>query len=135
MVNLLAIEAKNSGSELSDEDRQILSEECLIPESLRDKAKDIIRHILEREQLSGETDVFEHPDSFGNSMEWAGDPQYPNLVRLTEEVILEGRAAGIFPEAGELHGWGLVKDKLLLVACGLLIVITVLVAGGLFFSK
>ena len=26
------------------------------------------------------------PKTFGRSLEWAGDPHYPNIVALTEEV-------------------------------------------------
>lgn len=135
MVDLLAVEAASSGLALSDEEREMLSQECQLPEHLQNRAKELILQIFEREQALGETDVFEHPDSFGNSLEWAGDPLYPNIARLSEEVILEGRATGTFPLADRLHGWGLIKDRVLLVGCGLVVVLLVLVVGAMFFSR
>jgi hypothetical protein len=106
-----------------------------LPDSLREKPKDLIEKTLQRELFACKADAFEHPDSFANSLEWSGDPESPNIARLTEEVILEGRASEVFPPPDRLQGWGFIKDKSLLVGSGLLIIVTVLVVGGLLFSK
>lgn len=134
MVDMLARESINAGTPLTDEDQNLLSLECVIPGVLEEKSKILIYRILERELVSGATEL-EHPDSFYNFLEWAGDPDHPNIVRLTEEVLLEGRASGIFPPPGELQGWGFAKDKLQLVGCGLLLVIAVFIVGWLVSSR
>jgi len=128
MVDLLSAEANVSGSSLNSEEKKILSTECSIRSDLQQKSKSLIREILLKEKK-------EHPrtaKSFGDSLEWAGDSLYPNIVRLTEEVIIEGRASGIFPRLARDHGWGRVKDKALLIGCGVLIVLTMFAFGILF---
>ncbi|HZQ20013.1 MAG TPA: hypothetical protein VFA90_14950 [Terriglobales bacterium] len=111
MVGLLAAEAKSANSPLREEELDMLSRECGLPEALEDQAKRIVGQILIRDFEAG----YEDPKSFSSSLEWAGDPEYPNIARLTEDVVLEGRASGRFPLPPRLHGWGLVKDKLSLI--------------------
>lgn len=134
MVDMLARESINAGTLLTDEEQNLLSLECVIRGVLKEKSKILIYQILERELVSGATEL-EHPDSFYNFLEWAGDPDYPNIARLTEEVVLEGRASGAFPPPGRLHGWGFAKDRLLLVGCGLALVIAIFVVGWLVSSR
>jgi hypothetical protein len=73
--------------------------------------------------------------SFGSSLQWAGDSGYPNIVSLAEEVAREMRGEA-FPS---LQGWNLVKDRIQLVGCGLLVVllmlVTVTAAGFLLAGK
>jgi hypothetical protein len=135
MVDLFAEEARKVGQSVKDEHLDMLSSECSLPPELEDQARRIIGQILFREELETEAAGCEDPKSFSNSLEWAGDSRYPNIVMLTEQVVLEGRASGIFPPSPRLHGWPLVKDQLLLWGCGLLIVTVVLVVGGLLFSR
>jgi len=119
MVDLLANEAIKTGTPLSDLDRKILSNESSavepMPEALRQRAKLLIAQIFEAEPRD---DLERTPKDFGSSLEWAGDLGRSNIVVLAEEVACE--IAHIPPQ---LHGWGLVKDKLQLVGCGLLFVV------------
>ena len=130
MVDLLAAQAEFSGFTLSPDEKNLLSTECPIPGDLREKSKNLIQRVLLKETREDS----ESPISFGSSLMWAGDLFYPNVVRLTEEVVIEGRAAGILPQPPNRHGWGLLKDKAALIGCGLL-VIGVLVIAGIFLSK
>jgi hypothetical protein len=134
MVDLLGAEARNVGSPLSDEELDILSRECPLSDDLADKAKRLIGQSLAKEYLQTEAAGSENPKSLSASLEWAEDNQYPNIARLTEEVVLEGRASGILPSRRS-HGWGLVKDKLWLVGCGLLVVLAIFVIGAILSWK
>ncbi len=91
-----------------------------MPDELRRRAKNLIRKIFEAE----------HPDefdegrvSFGNSMLWAGDRSCPNVVALAEEVARDIRAT----TNPRLHGWRVVKDRMQLLGCGILVVLLMLV--------
>ena len=128
MVDMLSAEANVSGLSLNSEEKKILSTECSIPSDLREKSKSLIREILLKEK----NEHCPSAKSFGDSLEWAGDGLYPSIARLTEEVIIEGRASGIFPPPAHAHGWGRVKDKALLISCGLLVVLAMFVVGILF---
>lgn len=134
MVDMLARESINAGTPLTNEEQNLLSRECVMPDVLNEKTKVLIHRILERELASGAAEL-DHPDSFYNCLEWAGDPDYPSIARLTEEVLVEGRATGAFPPPGRLHGWGFAKDRLLLVGCGLALVIAIFVVGWLVSSR
>jgi hypothetical protein len=94
IVDLLAAEAEFSGFTLSPDENNLLSTECPIPGDLREKSKNLIQRVLLKETREDS----ESPISFGSSLMWAGDVFYPNVVRLTEEVVIEGRAAGILPQ-------------------------------------
>jgi hypothetical protein len=124
MVELLSIEAANEGVALSDRDKKILASEVIpgapISEELGNKTKRLIGEILKKEQTS---DPVEDPKSFGNTLEWAGDPDYPNIVMLTEEVIRSGASLRGLPSP---HGWGRVKDRFQLLGCGLSLVLAIL---------
>jgi hypothetical protein len=130
MVELLANEAEITGTPLTAPEKEILSQEDTpLPEGLRQKAKDLIRKIFEAEDSDGD------PKSFGNSMLWAGDRGYPNVVALAEEVSCDlSRTA--YPHT---HGWELVKDRAQLIGCAILVVLLmfaiVTVAGIVFHWK
>jgi hypothetical protein len=121
MVALLSKEAMNAGVPLSDGDRKLLASEVIpgapISEELRNRTKKIIEKILSREEESG---AEEDPRSFGNTLEWAGDPDYPNIVMLTEEVVCSGGSRRNLPP---LHGWKWVKERFQLIGCGLSLVL------------
>jgi hypothetical protein len=136
MVALLSKEAMNAGVSLSDGERRLLASEVIpgapISEELRNRTKKLIEKILAREQ---ESSTEEDPRSFGNSLEWAGDPDYPNIVMLTEEVVCSGGSRRNLPP---LHGWKWVKNRFQLIGCGLslvLLMFLIVVAGVLIFDR
>lgn len=124
MVDLLSIEGANVGVPLSDTDKRILASEVIpgapISEELRNKTKSLIGEILRREQASGRVEDLK---CFSKTLEWAGDPDYPNIVMLTEEVITSGASLGGLPP---LHGWRRAKDWFQLLGCGLSLVLALL---------
>ena len=138
MVELVSTEAEKAGTPLSDPEKEILLNasyeptltQSPIPEDLRKKAKSVIKRIFEAE-TQWESD--ENPKSFSNSMVYAGDTAYPNVVALAEEVVRE------FAETRRLHGWALVRNRLQLVGCGILVVllmfVVVFLAGVVFHWK
>jgi hypothetical protein len=135
MVALLSKEAMNAGVPLSDGERKLLASEFIpgaaISEELRNRTKKLIEKILAREQESVERDS----RSFGNSLEWAGDPDYPNIVMLTEEVV---RSRGARMNLPPLHGWKRVKDRFQLIGCGLsliLLMLLIVFAGTLILGR
>src|SRR4051794_36086928 len=107
MVDLLAAEAEFSGFTLSPDEKKFVLDRMSYSGRLARKIEkpNSARAIKETREDS------ESPKSFGSSLMWAGDLFYPNVVRLTEEVVIEGRAAGILPQPPNRHGWGLLKDK------------------------
>jgi hypothetical protein len=120
MVELLAEEAELAGMPLSPDEKQILRREASIrepvPEELRSKAKTLIEQRLKREQAAGNSD---DPKSFNNSLAWAGEPSYPNIVALTEDVFTSG------PGDFRLEGRRWIKDKLQLVGCAVVVILVV----------
>ncbi len=136
MVALLAEEATNAGSPFSEEEQKILGREVIpgesIPEEFRQKTKKLIEQILKREQ---EAEASKDAKNFGNTLEWAGDPDYPNIVALTEEVICEGRSHEGLPQ---LHGWRWSKDRLRLIGCAfsfVLFMFLVVIVFGLIIER
>jgi hypothetical protein len=139
MVALLSKEAESGGTPLSEADKKILASEVTrarpVPEELRVRATKLIEQILEKEkaQLG---DAEGDPKSFGRTLEWAGDPDYPNIVALTEEVVLSRRA-----RAGQPHGHGQarLKNAARLLVYGLLLVflviLVVVIVGAVFHLK
>jgi hypothetical protein len=127
MVALLSNEAANAGIPLSDDDKKLLASEVMpgarISEELRNRTKKLIEGTLKREQASGPD---EDPKSFGNSLEWAGDPGYPNIVMLTEEVITSGTSR---KSLAPLHGRRWLKDNGQLIGCRLAVVLFLMLIG------
>jgi len=135
MVKLLSTEAEKSGTPLTDLDKEILAKGSSpeqVPEDLRRKAKKLITSMY----LAEPWDELERdPKSFGNSLQWAGDSSYPNIVALAEEVACEMRGEAFPP----FQGWKLAKDRMQLIGCGVLVVLVmfamVIGAGFLFGWK
>ena len=118
MMELLSKEGEGAGTPFDESERKILCGEASnkhpVPEELRRKSKTLIEQLLRREQT---TEARNNPKSFNNSLEWAGDSGYPNIVMLTEEVVVSG--TGIF----RLHGRRWAKDKVQLAGCAFAIVL------------
>jgi hypothetical protein len=119
MLALLSEEAEKSGITFTADEKTILRSERTrgesIPEGLREKSKKLIEQLLIKERSK---DSDEDPKGFSNSLQWAGDGAYPNVVALAEEVIMSG-GFGAVP----LQGKRLVKDRMSLVGCALLVVL------------
>jgi len=130
MVTLLCKEADSAGIPFSENEKTILAREFTseesVPEELRQRAKKLIQEQLRKEQTSGAID---DPKSFGNSLEWAGDPGYPNIVALTEEVVTSGGSMRALPQ---LHGNRWAKDRIQLFGCALAIVLLMFLVVGIF---
>lgn len=127
MVALLARHAELAGSPLNDEEKKLLREDALehpLTEAQRQRFLDLIQQLLERE-LKGEGAA--DPRSFGNSVEWAGDPEYPNVVALAEDVIVARRQA----ETLRVRMSRELKDLAHLVGCALMTVFLFAVVVGL----
>jgi hypothetical protein len=127
MVSLLSQEAKRSGIPLNEEEKNLLGQDA--PEhpltgELREKFSRLIGQLLDREQSDG---AAADPRSFGNSVEWAGDPEYPNIVAIAEEVISSRRPAESFAIRIRRE----MKDLTHLVGCAFAIVIVLGVIVGL----
>jgi hypothetical protein len=120
MVALLCKEAESAGIPFTENEKQILASESSsekpVPEGLRQRAKKLIEELLSKQQTSG---AVTDPKSFDNSLEWAGDPGYPNIVALTEEVVTSG-SLKLRPR---LQGRTWVKDRVQLLGCALSIVL------------
>jgi len=127
MLDFLAAEAHVLGSAFSGSELDLLSRECPIPEDLELKAKNAISQLLAKEQLQTEADGCEDPKSFLNTLDWANEPMYPNIARLTEEVI-SGETKANF------RGWRRVADRLLLILSALGVIV-LLMAIGYFLDK
>jgi TusA-related sulfurtransferase len=128
MLGLFAAEARNLGHTLTESDLDLLARQCPLPPVLELEAKEVITQLLAKEELEAEADDCEDPRSFSNTLEWANEPMYPNIARLTEDVI-----SGKTREA-KLHAWPRVLDTVLLVLSALGVVILMMVVGY-FFSK
>jgi hypothetical protein len=118
MMALLSKEAEDAGTPFDASEKKILCSEASnrepVPEELQSKSKTLIEQLLRREQT---TETSNDPKSFNNSLEWAGDCSYPNIVALTEKVVTSG--TGVL----RLHGRGWAKDKIQLVGCALAVVL------------
>jgi len=119
MMLLLSKEAEDAGTPFSTDEKKILRSERTtgesVPEELREKSTKLIAQLLRKEQTR---DADNDPKRFNSSLEWAGDGEYPNIVALTEEVIMSGGFGGL-PQ----HGRRLVKDQMYLVGCALFVVL------------
>jgi hypothetical protein len=127
LVDLVADAGDKDGSPLTPLDREILATQEPVPEDLRRRVSQLIPGILEDEQFDESP---WDPKSFTNSLQWAGDSHYSNIVAITEEVI-----SGI--ERTKLHGWKLAKDRILVIVCGLLVVfcmLAIVTAMGFLFG-
>lgn len=119
MVDLLSLQAQKAGTPLTPADQEMLARQSTrgdpLPEELRHKAKELIARIFEAEADAVERD----PRSFSDSLQWAGDLGYPNIVALAEEVSCDiSRTA--FPP---LRGWKRISDRMQLVGCAVLVVL------------
>ena len=128
MLDLFAAEARNLGHHLTDSELDLLARECPLPADLEYDAKEIITQLLAKEALQAEADSREDPKSFGNTLDWANEPKYPNIARLTEEAI-----SGSTREP-RLRGWRCVADGLLLVLSAIGVIIFLMVISY-FLSK
>jgi hypothetical protein len=130
MVELLCKEAESAGTPFSEDEKKILASESTfedsVPQELQQRAKRLIQELLRKEQISG---AVKEPKSFDNSLEWAGDPGYPNIVALTEEVITSGGSLRAVPQ---LHGKRWAKDRVQLLGCALAIVLLMFLIVGIF---
>lgn len=108
MVDSLAAEGEVAGTPLTEEERGILAGYGALSDELSAKARLLVGRILEKQ-----TEEDQNPRSFGNAMEWATDPEWPNIAEITAQV-----ATGRNPDQ-RLHGWPWIKDKTRLVFCGL----------------
>jgi hypothetical protein len=132
MVALLSKEAENAGTPFSADEKKILRSETSgesVPEELRQKSRKLIEQLLKKEQTR---EADKDPKSFDSSLQWAGDREYPNIVALTEEVIMSG-GFGVLP----LHGRRLAKDRMQLVGCALSVVLfmfLIVAAFSVFFQ-
>ncbi len=136
MVSLLAKEAEIAGTPFGEAERKILLREAApaepVPEQLQQRAKKLIEQLLRKEQSSASS---ADPKSFDNSLEWAGDPGYPNIVALTEEVVCSGGSLKALPR---LHGRRWLKDTTQLVGCAfsvVLLMLLIVVVIGLVFQR
>jgi hypothetical protein len=132
MVVLLSREAENAGTPFSAEEKKSLRSERAsgesVPEELRQKSRKLIEQLLKKEQTRAAN---KDPKSFDSCLQWAGDREYPNIVALTEEVMMSG-GFGVLP----LHGRRLAKDRMQLVGCALSVVLfmfLIVVAFSMFF--
>jgi hypothetical protein len=135
MVVLLSQEADRHGTSLNQTEKKMLTSESgpgePFPEDLRIRLHKLIEEIIEREK---NTDAKNDPKSFLASLEWAGDNAYPQIVALTEEVIMGGGFRHLPP----LHGRSWVKDRAQLIGCGFLLVLImmlIVVICGLIFQR
>ena len=129
MIELLSKEAESAGTPFDLTEKKILRSKASnkepVPEELRRKSESLIEQLLKREQ-SAET--ISDPKSFNNSLGWAGESSYPNIVALTEEVVMSG--------TGDLrlHGRRWVKDQFQLLGCAVLVILfMILLVAGLSF--
>jgi hypothetical protein len=120
MVDLLAAEGEVASTPLTDDEREVLVRSGTISPELSDKARMLITRIFDQE-IEDDSD----PRSFSNSLKWATDPGWPNIAELTVQVATERN-----PDL-RLHGWHRFKDKIQLVACGLLAVMLMMVLAAL----
>jgi hypothetical protein len=129
MIELLSKEAEHAGAPFNADERKILRSKAssgeAVPEELRRKSTTLIQQILSREQAA---DTGSDPKSFNNSLGWAGESSYPNIVALTEEVVMSG--------TGDLrlHGRRWAKDQIQLLGCAVVVILLMLLlVAGLAF--
>lgn len=129
MIELLSKEAEHAGTPFNADEKKVLRSEVSsgepIPEELRRKSQTLIRQLLNRENAGESSD---EPRSFNNSLGWAGDSSYPNIVALTEDVAMSG--------TGDLRlrGRRWVRDQIQLLGCAVaVIVLMLLLVVGLSF--
>jgi hypothetical protein len=121
MIELLSKEAEYAGTPFNADEKKILRSKAssgeAVPEELRRKSKTLIQQILSREQAA---DTGSDPKSFNNSLGWAGESSYPNVVALTEEVVMSG--------TGDLrlHGRRWAKDQIQLLGCAVVVILLML---------
>jgi hypothetical protein len=116
MIELLSKEAAHAGTPFNPDEKKILRSKAssgeAIPEELRRKSKTLIEQLLNREKAA---ETRSDPKSFNNSLGWAGESSYPNIVALTEEVVTSGT------DDVRLHGRRWVKDQIQLLGCAVVV--------------
>ena len=121
MIELLSKEAEYAGTPFNADEKKILRSKAsireAIPEELRRKFKTLIGQLLNKEQAA---ETSSDPKSFNNSLGWAGESSYPNIVALTEEVVMSG--------TGDLHlhGRRWAKDQIWLLGCAVVVILLML---------
>ncbi|MFZ0320740.1 MAG: hypothetical protein WAL56_16565 [Candidatus Sulfotelmatobacter sp.] len=130
MVALVAAQAEKAGAPLNDEERTMLLNDAIpgdaMPGNLVLEELDArVRKLIEQ-TFDGEIEP-DDPKNLGNSLQWAGDGQYPKIVALTEDVI---RARG--EKFTRLRGRRWVVDRIQLVGCGVVVVIVMMLVVVLF---
>jgi hypothetical protein len=137
MVALVAAQAEKSGTPLSDEERRMLLDDAIpadaMPRNVASEELDArVRRLIEQ-TFDGENDP-DDPKTLGNSLQWAGDRQYPRIVALTEDVIRSRRERFT---RGKGRRW--IVDRIQLVGCGVVAVILMMLfaafLGWLFEHK
>jgi hypothetical protein len=129
MVALVAAQAEKAGTPLSDEERRILLDDAIpvdvMPANVSSEEFDArVRKLIE-ETFDGEVEP-DDPKNLGNSLQWAGDRQYPRIVALTEGVIRSRRERFA---RGKGRRW--IVDRIQLVGCGVVAVILMMLFAAL----
>jgi hypothetical protein len=137
MMDLINAEAEKAGQPLTQSDLDILSKEHSdldpIPDDLQQRVRKLIIRVLDEEPW----DEFEREvKSFGSSMEWArrwhgAKSSNPNILIFAEQVYWGARYK---PAPNPLKGWALVGDRILVVLCALVLVLSVGIIGGILFG-
>lgn len=122
MISIVANEAAAEGVPLTDKERKYLREERPdVTLEFDRRMRRLVEKIFKRDKESGES---KNPRSFSGAIEWAGDQEYPYVVQ-----ICESEASRLFPYR-PLRGWQGVKDLVLCICSGLLIVLLMLAVVG-----
>jgi hypothetical protein len=125
MVALLAAYAEKAGTPLSEGERKLLIEGAPPPGIVGEESNEKFRKLIEQafdDELNPDD-----PMSLSNSLQWAGDDQYPRIVALAEKVVRSRSEK--FPQ---LRGRRLMVDRLYLVGCGFAAVVFMMVIVAFF---
>jgi hypothetical protein len=126
MLALLVAQAEKAGMPLSEGERKLLLEEATPPKIVGEESDEKFRKLIER-TFDDEVDP-DDPMSLSNSLQWAGDDQYPKIVALAEEVVRSRSEK--FPQ---LRGRRFMIDRLQLIGCGFATVVLMMLVV-VFFS-
>ena len=129
MVALVAAQAEKARAPLSDEERRMLLNEAIpgnaMPGNAASEELDArVRKLIEQ-TFDAEIEP-DDPKNLGNSVQWAGDGQYPKIVALTEDII-RSRSE----KFTRLRGRRWVIDRIQLVGCGVVAVIFLMLFSAL----
>lgn len=131
MVELLAIRAEFDGTPLTGHDKDLLlqdrSKKIPLPDDLRQRAVNLIGKIFEAE------DVRTADDPGVSAMPCSGPMAQDTL---TSSFLAEQVACDIAHVSNPPQGWPLVRDRVQLIGCGILVVLTmfgIVIAVGFIF--